>query len=291
MRVRIESSGASLPAWWRRRGSVAHAVAAGRSCLAASRHRPADVGVLVNAGVCRDGHVAEPANAAYIQHRLGVNIEFQGRKTLSFDLLNGGCGMLNAAQVVCAMLQTGEVEAGLVVAGEANSDRRPDPASAVARSGAAILLEPSPRSGAGFGAFAFRTHEEDADLFTSVVSLAVPRGRLLIRRDPRLEEAWLAHAAGAVEEALAGEGLTKDQIDLVVPAQVSPGFLSRLPGAIGVPAAKIVDFTATLPDTGSTSVFLAWHRLCAGRPPATGTRVLFLAVGSGLTIAAATYTV
>jgi len=234
--------------------------------------------------------VAEPAIASYIQHRLGINIEFQGRATLSFDLLNGGCGMLNAVQVVGAMMQSGQAAAGMVVAGEANSDRRPDPASAVARSGAALLLDLSSDAGTGFGAFAFQTHEEDAELFTAVVSLAVPRGRLFIRRQARLEEAWLKHAAAAVEEALAREGLTRDRIDLVVPAQISAGFLSRLPAAIGVPADKIADFTATLPDTGSTSVFLAWHRLCAGRQLNAGTRVLFLAFGSGLTVGAAIYT-
>lgn len=291
-RVRIESVGASLPAWWRpRRGSVGHAVAAGRRCLAASHHRRADVGVLVNAGICRDGHVAEPANAAYIQHRLGVNVEFQGRPTLSFDLMNGGCGLLNAAQVVGALLATGEVEAGLVVAGEANGDRRPDPASTVARSGVALLLDLSPRPEAGFGAFAFCTHERDAELFTAVVSLAVPRGRLVIRRDPRLEEAWLAHAAGAVDEALAKEGLAREAIDVVVPSQLSPGFLARLPAAIGLAAERVADFTAEIPDTGSTSVFLAWHRLLAVRSPARGARVLFLAFGSGLTVGAAVYTV
>lgn len=295
-RVRIESAGASLPAWWQwRKGSVAHAVAAGRQCLAASRHRPADVGVLVSAGVYRDGHVAEPAIAAYIQHRLGINIEFQGRPTLAFDLLNGGCGMLNAVQVVGAMVQSGQADAGMVVAGEANSDRHPDPASAVARSGAALLLELSPEAaagaGTGFGAFAFQTHDEDAELFTAVVSLAVPRGRLLIRRQERLEAAWLAHAAAAVDEVLAKEGLTRDRIDLVVPAQISADFLKRLPAVIGVPADKLADFTATFPDTGSTSIFLAWHRLCAKRPPAAGTRVLFLTFGSGLTVGAATYTV
>ncbi|HWR98468.1 MAG TPA: 3-oxoacyl-[acyl-carrier-protein] synthase III C-terminal domain-containing protein, partial [Candidatus Methanoperedens sp.] len=106
-----------------------------------------------------------------------------------------------------------------------------------------------------------------------------------------LEEAWLGMAAGAVDAALAQEGLARDQIDLVIPSQVSAGFLSRLPGAIGLPAARVADFTASLPDTGSTSVFLAWHRLLAGRPPAPGARVLFLAFGSGLTVGAANYTV
>lgn len=293
-RVRIASAGVSLPGWWqRRKGSVAHAVTAGRRCLAASQRRPSDVGVLVSAGVYRDGHVAEPAIAAYIQHRLGINVEFQGRPTLSFDLLNGGCGMLNAAQVVGAMLQSGRIEAGMVVAGEANSDRRPDAASKVPRSGAALLLElPSKDdTGAGFGAFAFRTHEEDAGLFTAVVSLAVPRGRLLVRRQARLEEAWLSHAAATVDEALAKEHLARDQVDLVVPAQISAGFLARLPAAIGIPAGKVVDFTAKLPDTGSTSVVLAWHAMVARRRPAAGTRVLLLTFGSGLTVGAALYTV
>jgi len=295
-RVRIESAGTSLPVWWQwRKGSVAHAVTAGRRCLAASGHRPSAVGVIVSAGVYRDGHVAEPAIAAYIQHRLGINIEFQGRSTLAFDLLNGGCGMLNAVQVVAAMLMSGQTEAGLVVAGEANSDRRPDSASAVARSGAALLLDLAPdtlaRPGAGFGAFAFQTHDEDTEMFTAVVSLAEPRGRLLIRRQAGLEAAWLAHAAAAVDEVLAKEGLTREKIDLVVPAQISADFLSRIPAAIGVPADKVADFTATLPDTGSTSVFLAWHRLCARQQPAAGTRALFLTFGSGLTVGAAMYTV
>ena len=95
---------AGLSARW---GSVHHAVEAGRRCLDESQYRPADVGVLINAGVHRDGHICEPAIAAYIQHRLGINVEFQGRRTLSFDLLNGGCGMLNAAQVAIALLQGG----------------------------------------------------------------------------------------------------------------------------------------------------------------------------------------
>jgi len=289
---RIAGAGISLPAWWQtRKGSVAHAVTAGRRCLASSGRARADVGVIVSAGVYRDGHVAEPAIAAYIQHRLGVNVEFQGRPTLSFDLLNGGCGMLNAVQVVGAMLQTGQASAGMVVAGEANSDRRPDRDSAVARSGAALLLELAPGDASGFGAFAFKTHECDAGLYTAIVSLGVPRGRLLIRRQARLEEAWLGHTAAAVDAVLAQDGLTRDQIDVVVPAQISPGFLSRLPAAIGFPAANVADFTGTLSDTGSTSVFLAWRRLCAERPPAAGTKALFLAFGSGLTVGAAVYTV
>lgn len=289
-RCRIESLGVSPP---RRRlfrqGSIAHAVAAGRRCLKASRYRPADIRVLVNAGVHRDRHVCEPAGAAFIQHRLGINVEFQGRRTLSFDLLNGGCGMLNAAQVLAALVASGEVQVGMVVASEANGDRRPDPGYAYPASGAAVLLDVSPRDGVGFGSFVFRTRGEDAALYTSVVSLAEKRGRIILRRRAELEAAYLAGIGNIVDEVLERDRLRREDLDLVVPAQLSAGFLARLPAAAGIAREKVVDLTARLPDTLSTSVFLALREALDTRPPAPGTRALLLAFGSGVTVGAATY--
>jgi len=289
-RCRIESLGVSPPRRGLLRwGSLKHAVVAGKRCLAASRYRPADVAVLVNAGVHRDGHVCEPAIACYVQHALGINVDFHGRRTLSFDLLNGGVGMLNAAHLLTAQMLAGEIHAGMVVASEANGDRRPDPESVFAPSGAALLLDLSPRNGTGFGTFVFDTREEHADLYTAVVSLKEPRGRLLIRRRAELEDAWISGAADAVKEALSRDGLRPAEVDLVVPAQVSPSFLSRLPAAIGFPPEKVADFTASLPDTLTTSVFLALDRARSEGALGPGRRALLLACGSGVTVAAVTY--
>lgn len=287
---RIESLGVSLP---RRRllgwGSHRHAVEAGKRCLAASRYRPSDVRVLVNAGVYRDGHVCEPAIAAYVQHALGVNVDFHGRRTLSFDLLNGGVGMLNAAHLLVSQMHAGEIQVGMVVASDANPDRRPDPGSAVAASGAALLLDLSPRNGAGFGSFAFVTREESADLYTAVVSLKEPRGKLLIRRRAELEEAFLAGAAAAAKAVLERDGLRPEDVDLVVPSQVSASFLARLPGALGLPREKVADYASVLPDTPTTSVFLAFDRARAEGALGPGRTALLLACGSGVTVGAATY--
>lgn len=287
---RIESLGVSLP---RRRllgwGSHRHAVEAGKRCLAASRYRPSDVRVLVNAGVYRDGHVCEPAIAAYVQHALGVNVDFHGRRTLSFDLLNGGVGMLNAAHLLVSQMHAGEIQVGMVVASDANPDRRPDPGSAVAASGAALLLDLSPRNGAGFGAFAFVTREESADLYTAVVSLKEPRGKLLIRRRAELEEAFLAGAAAAAKAVLERDGLRPEDVDLVVPSQFSASFLARLPGALGLPREKVADYASVLPDTPTTSVFLAFDRARAEGALGPGRTALLLACGSGVTVGAATY--
>lgn len=289
-RVRLESLGTSWPRrgpW--KGGSLRHAVDAGRRCLAASKYNPADVRVIVNAGVHRDEHVCEPAIAAYVQHGLGVNVEFQGRRTLAFDLLNGGCGMLSAVHVVSSLVLAGEADVGMVVASEANSDRRPDPGWTYPSSGAAALLDVSPRRAAGFGAFAFLTREEHADLYTSVVSLALPRGRLLLRRKAGLEDAWLAMARPVFDEALAREGIGRDEVGLVVPAQISASFVRRLPEVLELPPEKIFDIAQRLPDTLTTSTFLALDAARREGRTSAGTNTVLMAFGSGITAGAAVY--
>ncbi|MBW2713573.1 MAG: hypothetical protein JRC77_07455 [Deltaproteobacteria bacterium] len=289
-RCRIESMGVSLPVrHFPRWGSLKHAVSAGRQCLKNSQYNPEDVRVLINTGVHRDQHVCEPANACYIQRELDINIEFQGRRTLAFDLLNGGCGMLNAAHVVQSLMLSNETQVGLVVSSEANSDKKPDPEYTYPDSGAALLLDISPRDHIGFGQFVFHSHEEHSELYTSVVSLKEKRGRIRIKRAAELEDAYLSCARPVVDELLEKEGLSRDDIDLIVPAQISADFVRRLPGMIQFSPDKICDYTSEMSDTLSTSTFLTLHRLLeSGRAP-QGKKILLLSFGSGITVGAATY--
>jgi len=290
LRCRLESLGVSLPreglVRW---GSLYHAVRAGNECFARSHYRRSDIQVLINSGVHRDGHVCEPAIASHVLRALDINVDFRGARTLGFDLLNGGCGMLNAAHVMATMMQAGEVRVGMLVSSEANTDQHPDPAFPYPASGAAALVDISPFPHRGFGAFAFRTHDEHAELYSSVVSLAERNGRLVLRRRAELEDLYLAAAGEVVEELLARDELRRDQIECVIPAQLSPSFVARLGGAIGLPGERVVDLTAELPDTLSTSVFLALHEARRARRVRTGQRALLMAFGSGITVGAATY--
>jgi 3-oxoacyl-[acyl-carrier-protein] synthase III len=289
-RCRIESLGVSLPRrGWTSWSSLKHALVAGRACLERSHYRRADVRVLINCGVYRDDHVCEPAIAAYIAHGLDLNIEFQGRRTTAFDLLNGGCGMLNAIQVVDALLKSGETQVGMVVASEINSDRKPDPSYSYAPSGAAVMLDCSPRGGVGFGSFAFDTNDQQADRYRSIVSLKEKRGRLLLQRDPGLTELYLAGLNRVVADVLARDGLRPDDIDVVVPPQISKKFMSGLPQAIGIGADRMADLTGHLPDTLTTSTLLALSHELGSARCAPGKKALLLVCGSGVTVGAATY--
>lgn len=288
MRVRVESIGVSLPGG-RHRRSLRHAVIAGQACLAGSKYRREDVAVLVNAGVYRDKHYAEPAFACFIQKDLGINVEFQGRQTLSFDLQGGGCGLLHAVHAVDTLIHAGTFPVGMAIASEINADRRPDPSWDVRPSGAALLLDVSPARGSGFGAFAFASDDSGLDLYTSSVVLDRKNGRLVLRKQEGLEPRWLALAGQVFESLLAQEGLRREDVGLVIPSQISPGFVQALPGALGVPADRVEDATAEIGHTLTTSWALALAAVRERGALGCGRCAVILAFGSGLTAGGAIY--
>ncbi|MCY2960696.1 MAG: 3-oxoacyl-ACP synthase III [Planctomycetota bacterium] len=95
------------------RGTRPSSVAARAGALAIERSGLARerIGVLVHASVCRD--FLEPATASVVHQALGLAPRCQ-----AFDLSNACLGFANALVVVAGMVERGEVEAGLVVAGE-----------------------------------------------------------------------------------------------------------------------------------------------------------------------------
>ncbi len=290
LRSRIESIGVSYPRkGLSRSGSLKHATRAGRECFKASNYLPADVEVMINAGVNRDRHYAEPAFACFIQKNLNINIEFQQRQTLSFDLQNGGCGMLNALHVLTTMMQSGTIRVGMAIASETNADRSPDPSYTVNESGAAVLLDITPVATEGFGSFIFRTFDEYSGLYQSVVSLTRKNGRLLVRKKEELEETWLSLLPAVWEELLDSDHISRDEIDFLFPSQISPEFVAGLSKTLDFPNEKIVNVFDRFGDTLTTSPILALQYTKEQGLIESDQKVAFLTVGSGLTIGATTY--
>ena len=122
-----------------------------------------------------------------------------------------------------------------------------------------------------------------------MVSLAGRNGRIVLKRHAELEDLYLASAGEVVEEVLAREQLRRDQLACIIPAQLSPSFVARIGGAIGLPDEKVVDLTDRLPDTLSTSIFLALHEARRTGRVRTKQRALLMAFGSGITVGATVY--
>lgn len=289
-RIRIESIGVSYPRnnFWEL-GSLSHAVHAGSHCLKNSNYHPMDVQVLINSGIYRDEHYAEPAFSTFIQKKLGINTEFQGRRTLSFDLGNSGCGMLNGIHVLTNLISSGRIHAGMVVSSEANADKNPAPNYQYKNSGAAVILDLSPNSQIGFGKFVFSSFEKHMHLYSSFVSLTQKYGRLFIKKKKELEDAYLACVQSVIKELLDTENLSANDISLVIPSQISEYFLNKLPENICFSAEKIINLTHKYADTLTTSVFLSLKHLLDKKVIKPGQKIILLTVGAGITVGASIY--
>ncbi len=91
------------------------AARAGRAALERAQVAPEQIGCLIHAAVCRD--FMEPATASVVHAELGLAPHCQ-----AFDLSNACLGFSNALVIAAGMIESGQIEAALIVAGE---DGRP----------------------------------------------------------------------------------------------------------------------------------------------------------------------
>ncbi len=105
-------TGISERRWWEPGYPLSRgAVAAGKKALSASGISPAEIGVLIYAGVCREQF--EPATACRVAAGLGIRGD-----AAVYDLSNACLGVLNAVIDIANRIELGQIRAGLVVSCE-----------------------------------------------------------------------------------------------------------------------------------------------------------------------------
>jgi len=98
--------------WWQPQPSLSTAAtAAARKALKKSQVQPADLGMVLYGGVCRENF--EPATACAVAEGLGVR-----GAAFVYDLSNACLGVLNGILEVANRIELGQIRAGLVVSCE-----------------------------------------------------------------------------------------------------------------------------------------------------------------------------
>lgn len=276
------------------RGSIAHAAQAGRHCLSAAGVPLSDVGLLINTGVYRDDNLVEPAMAALIQGDIGMGLDFTRYPgepyVVSFDLMNGACGLLNAVQVADSFLRAGGVRHVLIVSSDAHPGDRADDAYPYATLGGAVLLSQGEGDEQGFGSLSVRASQPGA---TPGVTGYVPLGhgaRVQIRvdREPDYSERLCAFAAETAQAYAAQHGIDlKDA--LLITSQPSPDFPAALAARLGLSTEQAHTITGVSGEPHSAALALGYHQAAAAGRLRPGQRVLFVAAGAGLSCACAAY--
>ncbi|HEU0101663.1 MAG TPA: 3-oxoacyl-ACP synthase III [Mycobacteriales bacterium] len=269
------------------------AAAAGEQALAASGVARSDVGALINTSVCRD-HL-EPSTASLAHGLMELPTE-----ALNFDVGNACLGFLNGMNVVANMIESGEIEHGLVVDGETSRFTMEATVERLARDDCDEQM--------------FREQFATLTLGSGAVAMMLSRGDAADRR-PRflggLSRASTAHAnlcTGNISEMktdtkgllLAGlelathvwkDALTSFEwepgsIDTYVVHQVSKVHTRAVCDTLGLDIDRFPLIYPHYGNIGPAGVPTVLSKAVADGTVTPGSRVMLLGVGSGINAAA-----
>jgi 3-oxoacyl-[acyl-carrier-protein] synthase III len=265
---------------------------AGAEALRVAQCAATDVELLIHTGIYRTGFLCEPAVAALVAGKLGMNDDVPAaseRKTLALDLLNGATGFLNACEAATRFVESGKCGTAMIVASEIenNDGREGCDVSGVCAGASAFVVEDG-HDGEGFGGFLFRNFPDLIDEWTARAG-DDPRSVMHFHRGPRLQESLLERFPPVVDELLAARGLRIDDIARILPPQLSPAFVASFADRLGVPRDRVVDASDAKGDWFTSSLPRGWLRAHELAPPRRGDVWLLVTAGSGLQIGCALY--
>ena len=307
-------------------GAMRLADDAAKACLERAGCAAADIDFLINTGVYRDNNIGEPAVASLIQEDIGANPDPPlrgGHGTFSFDVRNGACGVLTGMHVLDGFLNSGAIKLGLVVTADADPSLGTHwdfpfglvgGAGRLSRShadfpfapvGGAVLLSHTADADKGFRRFAFSTFPEFMHLLEGKVHWregALPRA--LTDRVPGLEagtnelqvveregyaERCAECAAGSTWAFLEATGLAPLDIDLLIPSPTPFGFPDLYAQAVGIPADRVARVDESFGRVHTAGPVAAMEGVMRTGHFNDARNVLFVTVGSGITVGLALY--
>jgi 3-oxoacyl-[acyl-carrier-protein] synthase III len=292
--IRVESLGIEPAGVSRGVDTLGLVRAAAEDCFGRSRYARTEIDLFLFTGVYRSEFLTEPAVAALAAGELGINGDVpspDGPRTFAFDVVNGGLGFLNACHLAAGLIGAGKHRVAMVVASEVENNVPGGPAgsSGVLETGSAAILDASPNAGQGFGKFLFNSYPEHASKLSAYTGMAGGHLVMHVERDARLGEVYRECIVDAVQELLMAKGLSIDDVDVILPPQVAPGFVAELARALGADPGRCVDIAVEGKDYLSSSLVYAMRHALDQKMATSGDLGLAIVVGSGIQVGCALY--
>ncbi|RBP67027.1 3-oxoacyl-[acyl-carrier-protein] synthase-3 [Brevibacterium sanguinis] len=265
------------------------AIAAGRKALAAADVSPDAIGLMVNTSVTRE-HL-EPSVAVGVHAGIGL-----GPQAMNFDIANACLGFVNGMTLAASMIDSGQIEYALVVAGEDASRVQEATLSRLTRPGitrdeylnefasltlgsgaAAAVLGPTDR------------HPEGHRILGGITRAATQHHELCVGDHNGMFTDTKGLLAGGMELVVAAweeaheDGWDWRDMDRYVMHQVSDVHTNSITKAAKLDSGRI---PVTYPELGNVGPASLPITLCReAEHLAPGDRVLCMGVGSGLNTA------
>lgn len=284
--------------------SLSLAVGAARDCLARSRHRGADLDMVISASITKYAggyrQRLEPPLSLFVKQAIGAT------DAISFDLSNACAGMLTGVFILNDYIRRGEIERGMVVSGESISQLGRNAARQIrgllsrqlasltlGDAGAAVIVERAPAGSQGITTAGFTTLAKHSRLCLGYPSHVGP-GATMYTKARTIHKVAIENVPPLLREALDDAGIDVGEIDYFIPHQTSSRAIRT--GARALEAQfrtmprEVVDNVELFGNTSSTTHFVALHRLLSEGRVRQGERVLLLALASGLEVGVVVFT-
>jgi 3-oxoacyl-[acyl-carrier-protein] synthase-3 len=257
--------------------------AAARVALADAGATAADVDAIILATSTPDQ--AFPATALRVQAELGV------KRGFGFDLSAACAGFIYALSVADCMIRSGQASGVLVIGSEVYSRilNMQDRGTCVLfgdGAGAVFLRASVPADDDRIGVLSTHIHAQgtlgDILYVDGAVGQPDKPGHLVMNGREVFRHA-VTRLAEAVDEALAANGLTKADIDWLVPHQANSRIINAMGKKLGLPPERVVMTVDRHANTSAASVPLALAEARADGRIRRGDLVLLEALGGGLT--------
>jgi len=260
-----------------------------RQCLDDAGAAPAEIDLVLFAGVHRTDFVCEPATATRLARLLSLGAE-GGQNLLAFDVFNGGRGFLDACEIAASWLEAGEARHVLVATAEIdpNDPLAGHPETGIIPVAGAVLLGPAdPETGPRIDSMIFAQADGTADAARSWCTWDQRGAHLVVAYRTGWEQTLAAGCQGLVADLLEREALSMDAIDFLIPPHPSAAFGASLAAALGLDPGKLVDPSGQDGNllTGSVPAGLALARARGLLAP--GKIGILLAGGAGVLAGAA----
>jgi len=293
-RVRLTKTGQCTEETAAERNTIEMLREAGDRCLGVDDTARDDIALVLHAGVYRSEFVCEPALAAIAAGDLEINAtidDARERKTLAFDIMNGGVGFLNACYVAARMLQGDSERTALVMTSEIENnlaEGHGEPLG-IEETAVATLMETDADNLQGFGEFYFSQCDDHLDTVETHTKIDGQGIRLEVRQDPRRDEKYMEALVEANNEFLARLGKSINDFDVVLAPQISPEFTDRLARRLNVHPERMPSLPSRGKDYFTCGLPLLIDMVQREELVKDGEEALVLTVGSGGQVGCATY--
>lgn len=271
---------------------------AANQCLEASRYAASDLDIIICTSITRFKNgltfYMEPAISKSLKTALKMRTD-----ALNFDITNACAGMLTGLHILNSMIRSGQVRNGMVVSGECITPisetavkeirepvDRQFASLTVGDSGAAYILERTEESADGIQSVDFATFSDFAELCIGMPSEENP-GVAMYTDAMAIHHEVIKRMPKLLELMMLKYNVGPEDVDFIIPHQTSSRGIKSALDLCGPSFDVMPEICISLDrfgNTSSTSHFVVLHDYIKQGKIKEGSRVLFIALASGIVI-------